>query len=106
MIFCANAGITIMLLIPLTSKVQNITSVPKYDLFSRMYVLFYCTYLNKKGSSTVVWIIYPKVYFYKKLRYVQNFDFFLVRLLERYVIVTIYKQYTKTTNLDTIPLGL
>ena len=65
---------------------------------TRMYDLFYCTNLTKKGSATVVWIIFPKVYFYKKLRYMQHFGFFLavllVRLLERYVIVLIYKQYT------------
>jgi hypothetical protein len=33
--------------------------------------------LRKKGSATVVWIIFPKVYFYKKLNYMQNFGFFL-----------------------------
>jgi hypothetical protein len=31
-----------------TSKTQNMTSVPKYDLFlTRMYDLFHCTNLNK-----------------------------------------------------------
>jgi hypothetical protein len=38
---------------------QNMT------FFPRMYDLFYCTNLNKKGSATVAWIIFPKVYFYK-----------------------------------------
>ena len=42
-----------------------------------MYDLFYCTNLNIKGSVTVVWIIFPKVYFYKRLRIMQKFCFFL-----------------------------
>jgi hypothetical protein len=63
-----------------TSKMQNITAVPEYDLFSHIYDLFYCTNLNKKGSATVVWIIFPKVHFYKKLRIMQNFGFFLCYL--------------------------
>ena len=61
-----------------TSKTQNITSVPKYDLFlTRMDDLFHCTNLNKKGSATVVWIIFPQVYFNKKLRIMPNFCFVL-----------------------------
>jgi hypothetical protein len=46
--------------------------------FARMYELFYCTNLNKKGSATVVWIIFPKVYFYKKLRFMNFFVSFCV----------------------------
>jgi hypothetical protein len=46
--------------------------------FARMYELFYCTNLNKKGSATVVWIIFPKVYFNKKLRFMKKIVLFCV----------------------------
>ena len=42
-----------------------------------MYDIFYCTNLNKNGSATVLWIIFPKVDFNKKLRFMLNFCFVL-----------------------------
>jgi hypothetical protein len=65
------------------------------NFFTHMYDLFYCTNVNKKGSATVVWIIFPKVYF-KKLRIMKIFVSFcfFVRLLIGCVLVTVYKQYT------------
>jgi hypothetical protein len=51
-----------------------------WPFLARMYDLFYCTNLNKKGSATVVWIIFTKVYFNKKLRFMQNFCFVLCYL--------------------------
>ena len=45
--------------------------LPMYQImtfFKHMYELFYSTTLNKKGGATVVWIIFRKVYLYKKLR--------------------------------------
>ena len=47
---------------------------------THMYELFYSSNLNKKGGVTVVWIIFPKVYLYKKLKSMRKFCVFLCSL--------------------------